>query len=196
MNGGYLMIEINLIDEAGVLSPSEFERLRDFIINNCLCTSDEVAKLQAVKLRNDGASGYSGYWSGRYTRIEADTRFETAVIVLNSYYLKTVEQMERTLAHEFGHHWTLGYFMDREEMIGWFDESAPWLYYRIRGLDPDEYTKDYSKGWSHCDKEVLAEDFKYKFSPYGGTHRMKSETGNPTAEVGEYIKELGKPYWL
>ena len=49
------MIEINLIDEAGVLSPSEFERLRDFIINNCLCTSDEVAKLQAVKLRNDGA---------------------------------------------------------------------------------------------------------------------------------------------
>lgn len=190
------MIEIKLIDSAGVLSPADFKRLKDFVINSCLCTSDEVAKLQHVMVRDDGNSGYSGYWSGKYTRVGADVRDVTAVIVLNSYYLKTVEQMERTLAHEFGHHWTLGYFMDRQEMIGWFDERAPWLYYKIRGLDPDKFAKDYSKGWSYCDKEVLAEDYKHLFSPYRGTHRMSDAVGNPITEVNDYIKSLGKPYWL
>ena len=189
------MIQVNLIDEAGVLSPEEFTRLRTFIIDRCLCTTDELAKLQAVKVRDDGASGYSGYWTAKYLRNKADVTDVQAVIVLNAFYLKTVEALERTLAHEFGHHWTLGYFMDRHEMIGWFTEGAPWLYYRIRGLDPDDFAKDYSKGWSHCDKEVLAEDYKYHFSPYTGAHRMASVVGNPTAEVRDYLQALGKPYW-
>ncbi|HUS75665.1 MAG TPA: hypothetical protein VMY43_06615 [Methanothrix sp.] len=81
-------------------------------------------------------------------------------------------------------------------MIGWFEEKAPWLYYRIRGLDPNKYAKDYSMGWGNCDKEVLAEDFKSRMSPYNGEHRMKNEIGNPTTEVADYIKSLGKPYWL
>ena len=105
------------------------------------------------------------------------------------------QQMEKTLAHEFGHHWTLGYFMDRHEMIGWFNERAPWLYYRIRGLDPNKFAADYSKGWSYCDKEVLAEDYKYQFSPYKGMHRMQNLVNNPTSEVGDFISALGKPYW-
>ena len=190
------MIEIKLIDLAGVLSTSEFNRLKNFIINDCLCMTEDVNKLKQVLIRDDGASGYSGYWTAKYNRIGADIKDVVAVIVLNAYYLKTVEQMEKTLAHEYGHHWTLGYFMDRHEMIGWFNERAPWLYYRIRGLDPDKFAKDYSKGWSYCDKEVLAEDYKYFFSPYKGAHRMQNLVGNPTAEVKDYIRALGKPYWL
>ena len=190
------MIDINLVDQASVLSQADFNRLKTFIIDKCLCTSEELAKLERVIVRDDGNSGYSGYWSGKYTRIGANVKDVTAVIVINSYYLKTVEQMERTLAHEFGHHWTLSYFMERQEMIGWFEEKAPWLYYRIRGLDPNKYAKDYSKGWGNCDKEVLAEDFKSRMSPYNGEHRMKNELGNPTTEVADYIKSLGKPYWL
>jgi hypothetical protein len=189
------MIEVQLIDTAGALSAADFKRLKQFIIDDCLCTSDELAKLQHVQIRNDGASGYSGYWSAKYTRVGADVRDVTAVIVLNAYYLKTVGQMERTLAHEFGHHWTLSYFMDRHEMIGWFDERAPWLYYRIRGLDPKKFAQDYSKGWSYCDKEVLAEDYKYQFSPYRGEHRMHHLVNNPTSEVKHYLSALGKPYW-
>lgn len=80
-------------------------------------------------------------------------------------------------------------------MIGWFDEPAPRHYYRIRGLDPDDFAKDYSKGWTYCDKEVLAEDYKYKFSPYGDGHRMAHIVSNPTAEVGDYIRTLGRPIW-
>lgn len=189
------MIEVNLIDEAGVLSDAEYDRLKGFIIDQCLCTTDELAKLQAVRVRDDGPAGYSGYWTARYVRDGADVKDVTAVIVLNAHYLLTVEQMERTLAHEFGHHWTLGYYMDRHEMIGWFNERAPWLYYRIRGLDPDSFAKDYSMGWSRCDKEVLAEDYKYRFSPYNDGHRMESLVGNPTTEVRDYVQALGKPYW-
>jgi len=189
------MIEINLVDEAGALSAVEHTRLKSFIIDHCLCTSEELARLKSVRVRDDGASGYLGYWSAKYLRVGADVRNVQAVIVLNSHYLLTVEQMEKTLAHEFGHHWTLSYLMDRHEMIGWFNERVPWLYYRIRGLSPSNFDKDYSKGWSYCDKEVLAEDYKHRFSPYTGTHRMQNLIGNPTTEVREYIWALGKPYW-
>lgn len=190
------MININLIDETGTLTNSEVEELKSFIIDDCLCTSDEIAKLKAVKVRDDGPAGYSGYWTAKYIRDEADIRDLEAVIVLNAYYLKTMAQLKRTLAHEFGHHWTLGYFMDRHEMIGWFNEHAPWLYYRIRGMSPSKFAKDYSKGWSNCDKEVLAEDYKYQFTPFSGGHRMQHMIGNPTSEVRDYVRSLGRPYWL
>lgn len=190
------MPEINLIDADSVLTASEFKRLKGFVIDHCLCTSSALSKLKHVTIRDDGPSGYSGYWSGQFTRDGADVKDVQAVIVLNSYYLKTVEQLEKTLAHEFGHHWTLSHFMDRYEMIGWFNETVPRLYYRIRGLDPDQFTKDYSKGWSYCDKEVLAEDYKYQFSPYGNMHRMKNLVNNPTTEVKDYLWSIGKPAWM
>lgn len=190
------MPEVKLIDVDGVLTAAEFDRLKNFIIDDCLCTSNDLAKLQHVKVRNDGPSGYAGYWSGQYTQDGADIRDVKAVIVLNSFYLKTIEQLEKTLAHEFGHHWTLCNYMDRFEMIGWFNEHAPRLYYRIRGLDPGEFTKDYSMGWSHCDKEVLAEDYKYQYSPYRNMHRMKNLVNNPTTEVKQYLWKLGMPGWI
>jgi len=190
------MISINLIDEAGVLAPAELSRLKNFVIDKCHCTSEELDWLLSVKVRNDGNAGYSGYWSRRYRRVGADIMDVEAVIVLNSYYLLTVEQMERTLAHEFGHHWTCGYLLDRYEMKMPFTDRAPALYYRVRGLTESQFAKDYSKGWSYCDKEVLAEDYKYHFSPYSDGHRMKSLVGNPTSEVKDYLWKLGKPEWF
>lgn len=190
------MHEIKLIDEAKILSPYELERVKNFIIDKCLCTTQALKRLKHVKIRDDGNAGYSGYWSAKYKMKGADVTDVEAVIVLNAFYLKTPEQLEKTLAHEFGHHWTLGYYMDRYEMIGWFNEMAPRLYYRIRGLDPNQYAKDYSKGWSNCDKEVLAEDFKYLFSPYTGAHRMKTAVNNPMSEVKDYLWSLGRPGYL
>jgi hypothetical protein len=187
---------INLIDEAGVLSPDEFTRLKNFIVDKCHCTSEETSWLQAVKVRDDGATNYSGYWTASFQRVGADVRDLQAVIILNAYYLLTVEQMEKTLAHEFGHHWTLGYLMVKYETPSWFGDRAPYLYYRIRGLDPDDFAKDYSKGWHYCDKEVLAEDYKYRFSPYTGEHRMENVVGNPSTEVRTYLWDLGKPPWF
>ncbi|MHA2066049.1 MAG: hypothetical protein ACXABY_16885, partial [Candidatus Thorarchaeota archaeon] len=61
--------------------------------------------------------------------------------------------------------------------------------------DPTKFAKDYSKGWSNCDKEVLAEDYKYSFTPYTGMHRMQNTAGNPITEVKDYIDIIGKPPW-
>ena len=187
---------INLIDEAGVLTPGDFTRLQNFIVDKCHCTCEELSWLEAVKVRDDGASGYSGYWTASFQRVGADVKDLKAVIILNAHYLLTVGQLEKTLAHEFGHHWTLGYLMAKYETPSWFGDRAPYLYYRIRGLDPAIFAADYSKGWSNCDKEVLAEDYKYRFSPYTGEHRMANLVGNPSTEVEDYLWYLGKPTWM
>jgi hypothetical protein len=190
------MITINLIDQANVLSTADESRLKNFIIDKCHCSSEEIPWLKSVTVRDDGNAGYSGYWTASWTEAEADIKDLEAVIVLNSFYLKTVEQMEKTLAHEFGHHWTLGYYLVRQEARHFFRERAPWLYYRIRGIEPiNDFSGDYSKGWDHCDKEIWAEDYKYHFSPYTAEHRMKGLVGNPTTEVKDYLKKLGRSYW-
>ena len=185
---------INLVDEAGVLTPDELTRLRNFVVDQCHCTSHEAPWLLHVKVRKDGSTGYRGYWSVKYQQVGADIKNVQAVIILNATYLLTIEQLERTLAHEYGHHWTLGYLLDRLEKP--FADRAPMLYYRIRGMDPEDFAPDYSKGWIHCDKEVLAEDYKYRFSPYAGEHRMENLVGNPSTEVKDYIWSLGKPPWF
>jgi hypothetical protein len=184
---------INLIDEAGVLSTDDFNRLKNFIVDECLCTNMETPWLSSVKVKKDGNTGYLGYWSAQYDQIGLDIRNVQAVIVLNATYLTTVSQMEHTLAHEFGHHWTLGYMLENLE-IPWTDR-APLDYYRMRGLDLNSFAPDYSKDWYHCDKEVLAEDYKYFFSPYTGAHRMKNLVGNPSKEVKCKLFSLGFATW-
>lgn len=180
---------INLIDDTGWLSLAEFHRLKNFIVDHCLCTYVETPWLLNVRVRRDGMTGYYGYWSVAFDQIGLDIRNVQAVIVLNASYLLTMQQLERTLAHEFGHHWTIGYMLERLEMP--FTERTPREYYRMRGMTEQQYAPDYSLGWDHCDKEVLAEDYKYLFSPYTGQHRMEKELGNPSAEVKVRIWDFG-----
>ncbi len=66
------------------------------------------------------------------------------------------------------------------------------MYYRMRGLNKSEIYPDYSHGWEKCDCEMLAEDYRYYFSPYM-SHEMANDVGNPTREVQEYIRWLMKP---
>ncbi len=180
---------INLIDEAGVLSFEEYYKLKNFIVDKCLCTQVETPWLLNVKVRKDGFTGYYGYWSVRYEQIGLDIKNIQAVIVLNATYLLTLKQMQRTLAHEFGHHWTLGYMLEGLDIP--FKNRAPLDYYRMRGLTLDDFAPDYSKGWYHCDKEILAEDYKHFFSPFKNEHRMKNLVGDPSDEVNTRIWDFG-----
>lgn len=182
---------IHLEDPGNVLTPDEYDRLKRFITDKCLCTSVETEWLRKVIVRNDGASGYLGYWAISFlAETELDFRNLQAVIVLNSFYLMTIEQMERTLAHEYGHHWTIGYMISKLETP--FERRAELEYYRMRGLDPPtNFAPDYSIDWYHCDKEILAEDFKHHFTPYKDEHRMKNLVGNPSTEVKTYIWDIG-----
>jgi hypothetical protein len=180
---------INLIDEAGVLSKDEFDELKNFVIDECPCSHYETPWLKYVKIRKDGNSNYKGYWTAKWEEVGLDKRNLEAVIILNATYLLTLDQMKETLAHEFGHHWTIGYLIENQELP--WDNRAPLDYYRMRGLTLNDFAQDYSKGWDHCDKEVLAEDYKYFFSPFTGKHRMKSLVGNPSKEVKAKIFNMG-----
>lgn len=184
---------IELIDEAGVLSSDEFYRLKNFVIDECLCTPMDTSWLKSVKVRKDGLTGYSGYWSVRYEQVGLDIRNIEAVIVLNASYLLTLNQMKKTLAHEFGHHWTLGHMLESLEKP--LSDRAPMEYYRMRGLNLQNFAPDYSQGWHRCDKEVLAEDYKYFFSPFKNQHRMKNLVGDPSDEVNARIWDFGFARW-
>lgn len=181
---------IALIDQANVLSLADYIQLKNFIVDECLCSHVETPWL-TVRVRKDGNTGYLGYWTATYEQVGLDLRNLKATIVLNATYLLTLKQMKQTLAHEFGHHWTLGYMIESLEIPGWFSYRAPMEYYRMRGLTLGDFAKDYSQGWYRCDKEVLAEDYKYLFSPFTGKHRMKHLVGDPSAEVKARIWELG-----
>ncbi|WP_054864460.1 hypothetical protein [Methanosarcina barkeri] len=42
---------INLVDEAGALSTEEFHELKNFVVDECLCTQVETPWLEYVKIR-------------------------------------------------------------------------------------------------------------------------------------------------
>ena len=114
----------------------------------------------------------------------------TAVIVLNHFYLKTIHQLKRTLAHEYGHHWTLSHLAIREGID--MKQRLPERYYRLRQLDPRKYAHDASVHWSRRDKEVIAEDYRGLFAsaPHAQDHRMSAELPFPNLQVKEYIRNL------
>jgi hypothetical protein len=182
---------IHLEDPDNALTPDEFDMLKRFITDECLCTGVDTEWLDKVIVRNDGASGYLGYWAVKFLKEnDLDFRNLQAVIVLNSFYLKTLEQLKRTLAHEYGHHWTLGYQLSRLEMP--FNRRAEMEYYRMRGLNPPtDFAPNYSKGWYNSDKEIIAEDYKYHYTPFVNEHRMKNIVGNPSTEVKGYLWDIG-----
>ncbi|MGB3209719.1 MAG: hypothetical protein WBB19_03345 [Desulforhopalus sp.] len=94
---------------------------------------------------------------------------------LGAFYLKTIEQMERTPANESVHYWTLGHLSDRYELCHFFGDRAPYLYfyYKVRGAEPiANFANAYSIDWHHCDKVLFAEGYR------------------------DHIKDLEKSPWL
>ena len=187
---------IPILDYAGVLSSQEKQRLGRFIIEKCHCRIQDTEWVKNIKLRDDGITGYLGYWTSRY-RQDSNRKIEfTTAIVLNTAYLTTLEQMEETLAHEYGHNWTLGYLFVQGRINPWNEHRVPWLYYNIRRLSASNYVPDYSQGWENCDKEVLAEDYRCLFSSYKNEHAMERTIGYPSSEVKAYLSRFGSPMGL
>lgn len=183
---------IKVVDEDQILTPNEKHELKIFIINNCLCTYIEGDWLRRVILKNDGPESYLGYYTMQfYEEAELDYRLFEASIILNTFWLRTLERMKRTLAHEYGHHWTLGHMVRNSFKIDPYQERAELAYYKMRGLLPiDSFAPDDSMDWHHCDKEILAEDYKFLFTPYQH-HAMENFIGMPSHEVRCYIWDMG-----
>lgn len=184
---------IPVIDSVGILSGPDKLRLGRFVIDKCRSRIEDVGWVKNIKLRNDGITDYLGYWASRYRQVGNRNIEFTAVIVLNAAYLSTVEQMEETLAHEYGHNWTLGYLTTQGRINPWDENRVPWRYYRIRRMKSNDFAPDYSQGWQHCDKEVLAEDYRCLFTPYKDEHAMDRAIGCPSTEVKDYLNRFGSP---
>jgi len=186
---------IKIVDKAGILSGAEVARLQRFVAERCFSRVKDRSWVKHILIRRDGPTDYLGYWTAQSVREGAWLRRFESVIVLNATYLLTVDAMEEVLAHEYGHNWTLGYLMMWEIVERPRKQRAPWLYYRIRRLDPDDFVCDYSNGWNYCDKEVLAEDYRFLLTTYRENYAMENLVGLPSSEVRTYLERLGRPIW-
>ncbi|NET56870.1 MAG: hypothetical protein F6K47_12115 [Symploca sp. SIO2E6] len=189
-------IPVRIEDETGKFSPADLDELRNFITNELLSTQEELEWLDVIRIRNL-EFGPFGYWTARF-HFNPDNPDEidsiAAVIVLNYFYLKTLKQLKKTLAHEYGHHWTLTYLAVNQGIVDYMKQRIPVEYYQLRGLNEQDYAHDYSKGWCNCDKEVIAEDYRVLFapSPHNQEHRMVNQLDPPSDEIREYIRKLAE----
>lgn len=184
-----------VIDKTGMFAPADIKRLEHFIVGQCFSYLRDREWLKRVEIRDDGQTDYFGYWIARVKQLAHGRRELEALIVLNATYLKTVEALERTLAHEYGHNWSLGYLIDRELLTNMDRQRLPGVYYRIRHLNSGRFRPNDSKGWNRCDKEVLAEDYRCLMTPYHQPHRMLSTVGPPSAEVRIFLERIGRLDW-
>lgn len=145
----------------------ELESLSDFVEQELRLSSPiELAWLDVIEIRDLGLDT-NGDWYGQY---DDDAQTFKAIIRLNYLVLGTIEQLQRILAHEYGHHWTLSYLAVHHN-LRIYKERLPRTYYKIRGLSEEHciYSPQQIRtfeDWMRCDKEIIAEDYRVLFSPH------------------------------
>ncbi|MEC4817860.1 MAG: hypothetical protein SAK29_32005 [Scytonema sp. PMC 1069.18] len=191
---------------------SDLEQLGDFVCNELLSTPVDVSWLGVIRIQDKGGNGVLGSWSAEfYKNKQNPSQIDSisTLIILNYAYhdisgtLTSLDQLKETLAHEYGHHWTLLYCILNhglliECMDDVFTHRLPDAYYRIRDLNYQEYYPSYSPGgWHRCDKEIVAEDYRVLFAPYPYnqehkivTHPKINTLAFPNEETKEYIATL------
>ena len=182
-------------DKTGNFNQEDYDDLITFISNELLSTELDISLLDVIRIRNDGRTNYFGYWKAllHYDPDSNNIVAVTAVIVLNYFYLKSVKSLKRTLAHEYGHHWTLSYLAINQSID--MSQQLPPEYYQLRSLNTDMYSHDYSMGWSRCDREIIAEDYRVLFAPapHNQDHKIVLDLNNlslPDSSVEIYIQRL------
>jgi hypothetical protein len=127
---------------------------------------------------------------------------------LNTFYLELpespdnqIEQFKKILAHEYGHHWTLSHLI-KNLNFNHVRDRLPQIYYDRRGLTESIctafYRDDSIESWFRCDKEIIAEDYKFLFADerYGKPHRIVEEArgiinlDHPNASVDDFIRNI------
>jgi len=187
-------------DPQNLLNPDELAKLSELIPSKCLCNTNILDKLVRIVIDDFGVVGWDGLW-GTITKIEGGREiFVGAQILINSYYAgfgtERIKRMLDTLCHEYGHHWTLCWALDYIEDPLARRYLLP--FYKSRNISRDvlHYNVDYTTydEWLHCDKEVIAEDFKYFFTPCKD-HLMESvsEIGLPGIRVNYLLSRMVHP---
>lgn len=177
---GVTPADLKFTDTTGQYS-SLIGPLKTYMSNSLLWTARELPSLYEVRLVNVGASGWAGMYNGGYMTSGGQITSVTAYIDLNVYYYQSspyiLEYLQLTLSHEYGHHYTL-YNKWLTYNLSYYNRF-PDSYYQTRPLSVSSTAADYSKGWANCDAEIIAEDYKYLFSPYKN-HQMAGTYGFPS----------------
>ena len=199
-------IKIIVKDNIAEYSKKFHINLCEFIHHDLLSYIEDLASLTYIVIEDHGYNGKPGRWTGFAVSREDCTASIKAEIVLNYPYNLTLEDAKVTLAHEYGHHWTIFYCLKNHwgsEQVKNQKDSYPRLpdpYYSLRGLSPNIYCHDYTKDWHFCDKEVIAEDYRILFAPtpYNKDHGIIEELKKnnlpmisfPDMKIRRYIEKL------
>lgn len=167
-------------------------------LNSTLKWKAEVSSLKEVIIRDAGDVGWTGQYLGQYrTDPTGKIISETGAIVLNVYYYKNSpyfqDYMRMTLAHEYGHHYTLYH-----KWLTWnlpLGTRFPDSYYQMRPLDKTRTAPDYSLGWEKCDLEIIAEDYSYFYSGYK-YHALSDIYGFPSYATKTWLDKIGDSFLL
>lgn len=187
----------NINDKTGKFNREDCNQLITFVERELRSEELDISLIDVILIRNDGRTNYFGYWRAVF-HYDPDNPNQiiavAAVIVLNYFYLKTIDSLKRTLAHEYGHHWTLSYLAINQGIK--MNQQLPRQYYELRSLNPEKYFHDYSMGWNRCDREIIAEDYRVHFAPppHNQDHKMVVDSNEglsfPDRLVKEYIRDL------
>lgn len=175
----------------------DVEALRYFVENEILSQEIDRNRLAKIIISRDGVNKpYDAYWSPAISRLNDGSDIidiEAAVIVLNASLLLTLNDLKKTLAHEYGHHWTLSYLAINQQ-IDILRERLPSEYYQHRSLKETDcvyHFFDCKYQWHRCDKEIIAEDYRVLFTPFNQDHRMVNDTfSHPNETTRQYIENL------
>lgn len=171
--------------------PSLGDTLKSYINNTLYHKSSDLGYMYEIKMVDCSGCGYAGLYSGSYLTSGSDIYKAFGFITLNVYYYKSspyfADYMKLILSHEYGHHYTLYHrWVDLDIPYG---ERFPDAYYNIRPLTKTTTTWNYSLGWSHCDAEIIAEDYSYFYSTYG-YHAMSGIYGLPSSGTNSWIQNM------
>lgn len=184
-------MDVKFIDQTG--NYANFESpIKNYWQNNLLWTSTEIQQLRELDIVDCSTCNWLGLYQGSYTE-DASGKINNAIgwITLNVASVKTnqylLDYMKLALSHEYGHHYSLYYKWTKAQLP--FGTRFPDEYYSSRNLPKETTAADYSKGWSNCDAEIVAEDYSYLFSGYG-LHAMAGTYGYPNGSVKNWLTGL------
>ncbi|MBS3030154.1 MAG: hypothetical protein HCA25_24740 [Dolichospermum sp. DET50] len=198
VNYEYEGLILRIVNHSEILSKSDLIELGNFITQELdLFSIEEFSLLESIIIDTKKDLNVEGFWRAKFSKNKNNPKETTGVyawIFLNAAYLTTLKDFKTTLAHEYGHHWTILYFIKNHGFQ--LEQRLSDQYYQLRGLNNKDYAPDYTKGWLRCDREIIAEDYRVisAYSPHNQEHRMASDSGIeltfPNEEIKLYIKGL------
>ena len=125
---------VGLADK-GILDSDKLQAFKEYIVTQCTSTPTDLNWLIKVIFEWNETVRYNGYWRVDYD-ISTDGAISNvrAAIVLNVFFLRNLKQLKRSFAHEYGHHWTLSYYVVSQNIHDLNRARLPDEYYSKRGL--------------------------------------------------------------